>query len=78
MMFLVLFIFSLLLFMLLILAHEFGHSVKTKKFGVKATEFSIEIEPILFKKEKNKTFYCVRLIPIKEFYAFDENIKNTT
>ncbi len=60
-------IFGILLFNLIIFAHEFGHFFWAKKFGVKVNEFALGMGPRIFKFKKNETIFSLRLLPIGGF-----------
>ncbi|MEK7089517.1 MAG: site-2 protease family protein [Patescibacteria group bacterium] len=51
----------------LILAHEFGHFIVAKIFGVKVEEFGIGFPPRLFGKQIGETLYSVNLLPLGGF-----------
>lgn len=55
----------------LILIHEAGHFIVAKKLGVTINEFSIGFGPKIFSKEKDKTQYELRLIPIGGFVSLE-------
>jgi len=57
-------VFMILLFMFLILIHEFGHFIIAKAFNVKVNEFSVGMGKLLFKKQKGETQYSIRAIPV--------------
>lgn len=57
-------ILAILLFVVLIIIHEFGHFITAKICGVNVLEFSVGIGPVLYKKEKGGTQYSLRSIPI--------------
>jgi len=61
------FVFSVLIFGLLIGVHEAGHLIAAKKCGVLVHEFSIGMGPKLFSFTKGDTLYSLRLIPIGGF-----------
>ena len=68
-----LFIFILLL-IVLILVHEFGHFVAAKLFGIKVEEFGIFFPPRLFAKKFGETVYSFNLLPVGGFVKiFGEN-----
>ncbi|MEI6479244.1 MAG: site-2 protease family protein [bacterium] len=52
---------------ILILAHEFGHFIAAKIFGVKVEEFGIGYPPRLFGKKIGETTYSVNLLPLGGF-----------
>ncbi len=62
---------TLLLFILIlgviILVHEFGHFIFSKKFGVYVHEFAIGMGPKIFSRKKKETEYSIRAVPIGGF-----------
>lgn len=62
---------GILLFLLLILFHEFGHFICAKMSGVKVNEFAIGMGPKLFKFQKGETLYTLRTLPIGGFCAME-------
>lgn len=64
-------IITFLLFVLIlgviILVHEFGHFIFSKKFGVYVHEFALGMGPKLFGKQKGETEYTIRAVPIGGF-----------
>ncbi len=64
-------IISLVLFLSVIMIHEFGHFIFAKKFGVKVNEFAIGMGPKLLKWGKGETRYSLRLLPIGGFCAME-------
>ncbi|MEI7720275.1 MAG: site-2 protease family protein [bacterium] len=68
-----LFIFILLL-IVLILVHEFGHFIAAKAFGIRVDEFGIFFPPRLFAKKFGETVYSFNLLPVGGFVKiFGEN-----
>jgi regulator of sigma E protease len=61
-----LFIFLIILG-ILILVHEFGHFIAAKRAGVRVEKFSIGFGPVLFKKKRGDTQYCLSAIPLGGF-----------
>lgn len=59
----------ILMFMFLVLAHEFGHFITAKKSGVKVLEFGIGIPPKVCKlrTDKSGTEYTLNLLPLGGF-----------
>ena len=55
---------SIIIFLLVILIHDFGHFIVAKMNGVNVLEFSIGMGPKLFQKESNGTLYSLRLLPV--------------
>ena len=62
---------GILLFLFLILFHEFGHFICAKLSGVKVNEFAIGMGPKLFKFQKGETLYTLRALPIGGFCAME-------
>jgi len=52
---------------ILILAHEFGHFIVAKKFGMRVDEFGIGFPPRLLKFRRGETLYSINLIPFGGF-----------
>ncbi len=52
---------------LLVLAHELGHFVTARLFGVKVEEFGFGFPPRMFSKEKNGTRYSINWLPLGGF-----------
>lgn len=70
---------AILLFLVMIFIHEFGHFIAAKLMGVKVNEFAIGFGPALFKKQGKETLYAVRAIPFGGFCAMegeDESSEN--
>ncbi|MCH5163608.1 MAG: site-2 protease family protein [Clostridiales bacterium] len=73
-------IIALLILLLMITIHEFGHYIAGKILGFKIDEFSIGFGPKLFsKKKKNGEVFSIRVLPLGGFCAFageteEENI----
>ena len=55
---------SIIIFLLVILIHEFGHFIVAKMNGVSVLEFSIGMGPKLFQRESNGTLYSMRVLPV--------------
>ena len=64
---------AILILLVMITIHEFGHYIAGKIFHFKINEFSIGFGPALFKKKNKKTgeLFAVRLIPLGGYCAFD-------
>lgn len=58
------FVYFILIFCLVVVAHEFGHFLLAKKNGINVIEFGIGMGPKLCGFKKNGTDYVIRLIPI--------------
>ena len=55
---------ALLIFGILVLAHEWGHFIIAKKNGITVEEFAIGMGPLIYGKEKSGTLFSIRLLPI--------------
>ncbi|MBI3485625.1 site-2 protease family protein [Candidatus Daviesbacteria bacterium] len=63
-MFIVVFIITLLI---LVLIHEFGHFIMSKKFNIKVLEFGFGIPPRIWGKKIGETLYSINLLPFGGF-----------
>lgn len=54
----------IVVFGILVIAHELGHFVTAKLSGVKVHEFAVGMGPAIFKKQGKETLYAVRAIPL--------------
>ncbi len=84
---------AIVILLVMVTIHEFGHYVAGKLLGFKINEFSVGFGPALFKKRSKKTgeIFALRIIPLGGYCAFDgedddgeeenkdgeENTKNT-
>lgn len=62
---------AVLLFILLITIHEFGHFLAAKLMGVRVNEFAIGFGPKLFAKQWGETKYALNLIPLGGYCAME-------
>lgn len=62
---------AVLLFITLIIIHEFGHFIAAKLLGVKVNEFAVGFGPKLFKKQYGETLYSVNLVPLGGYCAME-------
>lgn len=72
-------IIAILLFGVLIAAHEWGHFIAARICGVTVHEFSIGMGPLVWKKlGKKGTMFSLRALPIGGFCAMEgeESIKD--
>ncbi len=60
-------IWSIIIFGLLILVHEFGHFITAKRNDVKVHEFSLGMGPTILGMKKGETVYNLRLLPLGGF-----------
>lgn len=67
-------IIFILILLVLVLVHEFGHFYSAKKFGIRVDEFGFGFPPKLFSKKFGETEYSLNLLPIGGFVKiFGEN-----
>ncbi len=57
-------VFFVLIFGLVVIAHEFGHFLLAKVNGIHVVEFAVGMGPKLLHFKKGETEYCLRLLPI--------------
>ncbi len=62
---------AVVIFLVLVLVHEFGHFITAKLCGVTVHEFAIGMGPAIFKKEYKGTLYSLRCIPIGGYCAME-------
>lgn len=62
----------LLIFGLVVVAHEFGHFLLAKINGIRVIEFSVGMGPKLLKFQGKETLYTLRLLPIGGACMFDQ------
>lgn len=55
---------TILIFLVMITIHEFGHFIAAKATGVGVLEFAIGMGPAIFKKQGKNTLYSLRAFPI--------------
>src|SRR3990167_1494319 len=67
----------LIILLVLVLVHEFGHFWTAKKFGIRVDEFGFGFPPKIFGIKKGETEYSLNLLPIGGFVKiFGENPDN--
>ena len=67
-------LFFILILVVLIIVHEFGHFITAKLFGIRADEFGIFFPPRLFAFKWGETEYSLNLLPLGGFVKiFGEN-----
>lgn len=62
---------AVLLFLVLIVIHEFGHFIAAKLMGVRVNEFAVGFGPKLFGKKLGETTYAVNCIPLGGYCAME-------
>lgn len=67
-------IIFIIILLVLVIVHEFGHFYSAKKFGIRVDEFGFGFPPKLFGIKKGETEYTFNLLPIGGFVKiFGEN-----
>jgi len=67
-------IIFLIILLVLVLVHEFGHFFTAKKFGIRVDEFGFGFPPKLFSKKFGETEYSLNALPFGGFVKiFGEN-----
>ena len=69
-------IVTIVMFLVMISLHEFGHFIFGKLLGFNVLEYAIGFGPAIFKKKSKKTLYSFRIVPFGGFCRFageDEN-----
>lgn len=64
-------IIAIIIFLLVIMIHEFGHFIVAKLSGIKVNEFSIGMGPVIKKTYKNDTQYTLRAFPIGGYVSLE-------
>ena len=64
-------IYSILIFLSVILVHEFGHFIIAKINNIQVNEFSIGMGPEIFSKKGEETQYSFRALPIGGYVAME-------
>lgn len=57
-------IVTIIIFLVMISLHEFGHFIVSKLVGVKVHEFAIGMGPAIFKVRGKETLYSLRIFPV--------------
>lgn len=66
----------ILIFGLIVIAHEFGHMLVAKLNGIGVVEFSVGMGPVLCQFQKGGTKYALRLFPIGGACIFEGDYSN--
>ena len=62
---------AILLFLILIIIHEFGHFISAKLLGVRVNEFAVGFGPKIFSRQGKETKYSFNLIPLGGYCAME-------
>lgn len=65
------YLIAILLFVVLIIIHEFGHFIAAKLLGVRVNEFAVGFGPKIFSKQWGETKYSLNLIPFGGYCAME-------
>ncbi|MBO5021794.1 MAG: site-2 protease family protein, partial [Clostridia bacterium] len=69
---------AILLFLILIIIHEFGHFIAAKALGVRVNEFAVGFGPKLLSKRLGETKYALNLIPLGGYCAMEGEDETST
>ena len=64
----------LLMFTVIVVAHEWGHYITAKNCGVLVHEFAVGMGPMVWSKQVGETLYSIRLLPIGGFCRMEEEV----
>ena len=64
-------ILFIVMLLVLVIPHEWGHMTVARWCGVKIKEFSVGMGPLIFKKQKGDTQYSMRLLPLGGYCAME-------
>lgn len=64
-------IVTIVMFLVMVSLHEFGHYIVARLLDFKILEYAIGFGPAIFKKEKNSILYSVRVIPFGGYCKFE-------
>lgn len=70
-------IITIVMFLIMVSIHEFGHFITAKLSGVKVLEFAIGMGPAIFKKKGKETLYSVRILPIGGYCSMEGEDKES-
>ena len=68
---------AIIVFLLVITLHEFGHFSAAKFSGVKVNEFSIGMGPVIYQNREGETDYSLRLLPMGGYVAMEGEEENS-
>lgn len=70
-------IVTIIIFLVLVSIHEFGHFIVAKSLGFSILEYAIGFGPVLFKKESKGTLYSIRALPLGGYCKFTGDTEET-
>lgn len=62
---------TVVIFLVMISLHEFGHFAAAKLSGIEVKEFSVGMGPAVFKRQKGETLYSLRILPIGGYCSME-------
>ena len=65
------YLIAVILFLILIVIHEFGHFIAAKLMGVRVNEFAVGFGPKLFSFKGKETKYAFNLVPLGGYCAME-------
>ena len=70
-------IVTILMFLVMVSLHEFGHFITAKLMNFKILEYAIGFGPAIFKSKKSEIQYSLRIIPFGGYCKFEgEDVKS--
>ncbi len=66
-------ILGILMFLALIAVHEFGHFSMAKFLNINVYEFAVGVGPVIWRKERGRTRYSLRAVPLGGFCSFEDS-----
>ena len=64
-------IVTIVMFLVMVSLHEFGHFIVAKLLNFKILEYAIGFGPAIFKKQAGETLYALRIVPLGGFCKFE-------
>lgn len=64
-------IVTVIMFLVMVSLHEFGHFIVGKLLNFKVLEYAIGFGPAIFKRQKGETQYSLRVFPLGGYCKFD-------
>lgn len=71
-------IIAIIMFLLLVTIHEFGHFIVAKLSNIKVNEFAVGMGPKIWGKQKGETLYTLRVLPIGGYCAMEGEEENSS
>ncbi len=65
----------ILIFSVIVIAHEWGHYIMARKCGVLVNEFAIGMGPLIWSKQVGETQYSIRLLPIGGYCMMEQDLE---